>query len=443
MSQPIATRFARFAINHPEIPEEVLHAADRAILDTIGSMVVGGVHETSVRLKSALSPGTGRSTLVTGGGSDSETAAFVNGTAAHVWDMDDTSYTGLMHGSAVVLPAVLAVGQEIGSDAHSIRRSFVVGSEISYVLAEICTHSHYFRGWWSTGTFGVIGATAAVGLLFGLSENQLISAIGLAAASAGSARSMFGTDGKPLLVGESARRAVTFARLAKAGLQGPHRAFEDEHGYINLLNGGKKDIQVLESIGIRWRLVDPGLLFKSSPVCSAAHAGIELLNKLITDANADADQVAEVHAEVPELVHSCLVFSKPESSQQAQFSLPYALACSAVHGRVRFEDLGIEEIQSEKKVRFMSTVTVERSEDLSSEEMQSRFPESTRLTIKFKNGESAEGFCGTAKGMPENPLTDQELISKFENSLAHAGRDGLLEAQLGCDPTETIARLAA
>ncbi len=147
--------------------------------------------------------------FVTGGGcAGIQAAALVNGTAAHVWDFDDTSYTGIMHGSAVVFPAVLAVAQDRHVDDAALLTAFVAGSEIAYTLADIVGHGHYFQGWWSTGTFGLVGATAGVARLLGLSTGQTAHALAMAAAGAGGGRVVMGTDAKPFLVGETARRAV-------------------------------------------------------------------------------------------------------------------------------------------------------------------------------------------------------------------------------------------
>ena len=420
-TQPIARRFARFACNLERVDSEAMAAANRAILDTLGVMLAGGVHPSVRALAAAATRGEGRATLATGGRADAEAAALINGTAAHVWDFDDTSYTGIMHGSAVVLPAVMALAQELASGADSLRRAFVAGSEVAYALADLCTHAHYFGGWWSTVTLGLTGATAAAGCLLDLDEDAMTSAIGLAAAASGGGKAVLGTDAKPLLVGETARRAITFARAAQAGLTSPEDAFENERGFLQLLNRGEAAQAELETIGKRWRLTDPGLLFKTSPVCSAALSAIEQMNELMAELGASADEVAGVRAEVPELVYQSLVFPNPATPQEMQFSLPYALACAALHGRVRFEDLapgaGISPVVS----ALMARVTMARAPDLSTDALRKKHPESARLTLTLSDGRSAAGFCGTARGMPERPLSDEELLEKFRASGAYAG----------------------
>jgi len=437
MTETIARRFARFACACPDMPADVSAVADRAMLDTLGAMIAGGAHVATGAVATALPGHPGMSTRATGGTSDAETAALVNGMAAHVWDIDDTSYTGIMHGSAVVLPAVLAVAQETGASEDAVRRAFVVGSEVTYVLADLCTHSHYFDGWWSTVTFSLTGATAAVGVLLELSEDQMNAAIGLAAAASGGGKAVFGTDGKPFLVGETARRAIGFARAAKAGLTGPERAFEDDRGYLKLLNNGKADMAVIDTLGQRWRLVEPGLLFKTNPVCSAAHAAIDQMNALMRELDTQPDQIAEIHAEVPELVYISLIYPEPQTPQEAQFSLPFALACAALHGRVRFEDLLPDAIHAPQKMELMRKIRVDNVPDLSTDDMRAKFPESARLKVTLKDGRSQQGFCGVAHGMPQNPLNNKTLIAKFHAALRFAGRDGPANVA----PGENIVRL--
>lgn len=391
------------------------------MLDTLGVMAAGGVHPMVQVLARGLHGSEGPCSVLCRGTGNAETATLVNGMAAHVWDFDDTSYTGIMHGSAVVFPVVLALAEERGLGEEELTAAFIAGSEITYTLADICTHSHYFKGWWSTTTIGLVGATAAAARLLGLSTNQMTHAIGLAAAAASGGKVVFGTDGKPFLVGETARRAIGFARAAAIGLTGPTEAFEDSRGFFALVNEGAAALSEADTLGKRWRLTEPGLLFKTSPVCSAAHAAIELMARLMNEANISVDEIVSIKAEVPELVQISLVCPRPETIQQAQFSLPYSLACAALHGRVRLADLVQVEISTAKKTALMEKVTTVVAEDLSTDEMRARYPESARLGLALVDGRVVEGFCGDAYGMPKRPLTDKDLTRKFTDCFDFAG----------------------
>jgi len=324
----LALQFASWSINtkYDQIPDSVKKCARRAMTDTLGVIVAGSVHTKVVALVNALSSHRGRSSVFKNNRLSATNAATINGMAAHVWDFDDTSYTGVIHGSAIVLPAILAVAENIDASESDLISAFIVGSEVTYTLGEICTHNHFLSGWWSTGSCATIGATAAVCRLLRLDKNQCASAIGTAAVSSGVVRAIAGTDAKPYLAGQAAGQAIEIARAAQAGLTGPLDAFEQENGFFNLLNDGHSSINEASSLGIRWRIQDPGLLFKTSPVCSAAHAAIDEMAKITQNHGRPVEDIVEIVAEIPDLVRKSLVSPKPTNPQEAQFSLPYAIA---------------------------------------------------------------------------------------------------------------------
>jgi len=420
---PMAQRFAEWnaGLATDGFPDVVRGAADRAIRDTMGVMAAGGVHPSVRALADRLPGAPGPCSCLGRKAADAETAALINGMAAHAWDFDDTSYTGIMHGSAVILPAALALAEETAADEETLLAAFVAGSEIAYTIAEVAGHGHYFKGWWATVTFGLLGATAAAAKVLGLDVERTRNALGLAAASTAGGKAVLGTDGKPFLVGETAKRAIGFARAAGAGLSGPSGAIEGADGFLALLNDGASDVAEAETLGVRWRLIDPGLMFKTNPVCSAAHAPIEELARLLDEAGAGASDIAAIEAEIPELVHISLRYPRPKTVQQAQFSLPYALACAALHGRVRLEDLNADEIESPAKHALMEKVESAVAADLSTDDMRARYPESARLALTLADGRRLEGFCPEARGMPGRPLTDSQLAEKFERCLEFAG----------------------
>ena len=358
-----------------------------------------------------------------------QAAALVNGTAAHVYDFDDTSYTGIMHGSAVILPAILAVAGEIACSREALITAFVAGSEIAYTLADSLTHSHYFKGWWSTGTLGLVGATAAVSRLYGLAGETTASAIGLAAAGAGGTRAIVGTDGKAFFVGDAARRAVDFAKAAAVGTSGPHDAIESARGFVPVLNDGRIRPDQIDTLGQRWRLADPGILLKRYPVCSAAHALIEQTAALVGEAQCGDSDVAVAICEIPELVDISLVYDTPTRIQQAQFSLPYAVACALRHGAVRLKDLNREKITAPGLRALMTRVEKRVDPELSTDAMRAQYPESARVTLVLNDGRRLSGFCGEAYGMPGRPLSDEDLVGKFSECLRFAGHDADLAAR--------------
>ncbi|MBL8672459.1 MAG: MmgE/PrpD family protein [Alphaproteobacteria bacterium] len=424
----MARQLARWAVGVrlDDVPPDVRHVARRSILDTVGVTLVGRSHGTLARLRSVaarlypMPAGDRMRGRVSAAG-----AALVNATAAHVYDFDDTSYTGVMHGSAPVLPAALAVAQDRDIDGRRLLEAFVAGVEVTYAVALAAQARLYSKGWWSTGTFAVLGATVAAGKLLDVDAERMTAAIGLAAAQANGAKSIFGTDGKAYLCGRTAQAGVEIAHAAAGGLTGPADAFESARGFFALLNDGMCDPGAVDALGTVWRQVDPGIMFKSYPICSAAHAAAELAPRLLVRARRTAVQVAQVIVDVPPLVALSLVHADPRTAQEAQFSAPFAVACALMHGSIGPEHLAAPVIADPALRALMAKVEMRVDQALAAGDLARRCPEGSRVTLRFADGGEASAYLGSFAGMPDNPLDDQAIEAKFRHCvcLSEAGAD--------------------
>ncbi len=73
-------------------------------------------------------------------------AALATGTLVHALDFDDTHAGGLVHATAVVLPALLAVGEQVGADADEALVAAVVGYETVCRIAGAAPHAFHDAG---------------------------------------------------------------------------------------------------------------------------------------------------------------------------------------------------------------------------------------------------------------------------------------------------------
>lgn len=407
------------------VPGDVVRVARRCIIDLVGVTLAAATHPATRRVSSyaeqAYGPGPA---AVVGLGSrlSAPGAALVNGTAGHVLDYDDTSYTGIMHGSTVVLPAALAATEHAGGDGRRLLEAFVVGSEVAYAVAMLCTTRHYHKGWWSTGTFGAIGAAAAAAKAMGLSAAQAASALGLAGVQATGQKIAFGTDAKPYLAGRAASIGVEAAMLARAGLRGPVAVLEGERGFLQLLNDGYSDTAGIDALGQVWRLVDPGILFKRYPVCSGAHAAVELTERLLAENGIGGDEVREVRCEVTPVVAISLRYERPQAVQEAQFSMPFAIGIVLARGELNIDSLRDDTLADPRIRATMEKVHMRRVDSLHNEDA----PEGARVTIVMNDGRELSGYLGQPTGMPGNPMSDDQLHAKF---LRCAAAGGVQEAE--------------
>src|SRR5437870_4735499 len=111
-------------------------------------------------------------------------AAFVNGTAAHGEDFDDTFEGGPVHAGAVVVPAVLAAAEQEGRDGASALLGVAVGVETICRLSLVVPKAVHKAGFHPTAVLGTIAAAAGVGAALKLEVRQLANALGIAGSMA-------------------------------------------------------------------------------------------------------------------------------------------------------------------------------------------------------------------------------------------------------------------
>src|SRR5207244_7295896 len=111
-------------------------------------------------------------------------AAFVNGTAAHGEDFDDTFEGGPVHAGAVIVPAVLAACERHNPDGPSALIGIAVGVETMCRLSRVAPTLTHKAGFHPTAVFGALGATAGIGAALGLTQRQLVDALGIAGSMA-------------------------------------------------------------------------------------------------------------------------------------------------------------------------------------------------------------------------------------------------------------------
>src|SRR5580692_11974774 len=143
-----------------KLPPGAVDVARLGFIDTIATMIAGSRDEAPQLLRKALSPPPGRATLYfTGETAPAPEAAWINGTAAHALDYDDVAVRG--HPSTVLVPAILAEGEALGSSGRDMIAAYVAGYEVWAELSRRDPGHHHRKGWHPTGIFGAIGAGAA------------------------------------------------------------------------------------------------------------------------------------------------------------------------------------------------------------------------------------------------------------------------------------------
>src|SRR4051812_14373126 len=187
---------------------------------------------------------------------DSAGAAFVNGTAAHGEDFDDTFEGGPVHAGAVIVPAVLAIGERHRIDGKAALEGIAVGIELMCRLGLVAPKTVHKAGFHPTAVFGAMGAAAAVGKVLKLEQKQIVDAMGIVGSMASGIIEYLaeGTWTKRMHAGWAAQSGMRAALLARAGFSGPRTVFEGVHGFFHgFANTVKGDYDALTGdFGSRW-----------------------------------------------------------------------------------------------------------------------------------------------------------------------------------------------
>jgi 2-methylcitrate dehydratase PrpD len=329
----VTTVTARLAASHArlsldDLPPEALTVGRQCTLDWLGCAVAGSTEPLSVILRDELlAPSSepppeglagGATVIGHGRGAPMLAAALVNGAAGHALDYDDTHTTMSGHPTAPVLPAVLALAEELGSSGAEVLVALVTGIEVECRLSAVLGPEHYERGWHATGTLGVVGAAAACARLLGLDEQRWTHALALAVTQSSGLKASFGTMAKPLHAGRAAADGLLAARLAARGFTGNPAVVEAPQGMAQAASSGPAATDRLDRYEGRWLVTET--LFKYHAACYLTHAAIDAAASLRSSVP-DPGQVDAIEVTVhPSLLGVCAI-AEPTTGLEGKFSL--------------------------------------------------------------------------------------------------------------------------
>lgn len=409
------------ALRFEDLPEDVVHCAKRCILDTLGVAYAGSTTTTAglCREHAARAYAPGSCTVIGSGEALAATGAtFSNAVAAHALDFDDTSYAGILHSSALVLPAVLATCEERDLSGKDLLVSFVAGTEVELALGLALGHEPYLRGWLVTSVLGAVGAAAGAARAFGLAAAGVEAALALAAGQTGGLQSCLGSPAKPYYAGRASNAGLTAATLAALGLADVGDTFERPHGFLDLFAEGRFSESMLARLGASYSLLDPGVCFKCYPVCSAAQAAVEGLELILARDLVGRDEVARVICKVPPLVVRNLCFDRPSTVAEAQFSLPFAIGAVLACGSLSPKSLSAEVLASRELQRASAKVqTIVAGDDYD----WAGGSEGAEVTVVTADGRSLTERVPHARGSSVRPMSDRDLEGKARSCVS----DGL------------------
>lgn len=426
----LTRRLAGFvsALDFEPIPAEAVATVKRGFIDCVGVMFAGR-EEAVVRvlLSQGLCSGKAESTfLFDRGKTSAPDAALINATAGHALDYDDVAIDG--HPSVVLVPAILAEGERLGSSGRDLIAAYVAGYEVWGELASRDQDKHHARGWHPSAVFGALAAAAAGARLAKLDAERTTHALAAAASMAGGLTANFGSMMKPLQVARAAQSGLIAARLAAGGFTASPDALEHRGGFLAAFSPAgrvRTDGEITP-----WHILKNGLNIKRYPVCYALHRSIDGLLSLNSKNSIEIENIREIEMSIGKLQAGMLRHSRPQSALDAKFSAEFAAASSLVAGRVGLAELSDPFVKSAPVQQLLAKVKVLPVDDPDPEDPIFSRVDCVRVTLSDGTVLAGEPVA-RAKGHAHNPLGMQELRAKFEDcvgqALPPARRDALFD----------------
>ncbi len=396
----VATASAR---DLPALDREILrlHAADVIVAR------IAGAHTSEGRAVSQLYPG-GR-----GAGSIAGLCALVRLT-----EIDDIHIGSCTTPSSVAVPVAMGIGAETGCDPERLESAIWAGTELIVRLGKAIDGARVlYKGLWPTRTGATIGAAAAAARVWGLTTEQTVHALSLAAMTTA------GRTGK--FKGEPSGRWIVFEAAVADGIKAAAAAQAGFSGDPDLLEGkwleGALGVPVDTSQltdGLGHTSVYPELSLK--PYCTARQAlsAAEAMRGLMAE-GLDPETIVRIVIRVP-TAYAVMVGQKLDPAIRASSYVSAAglvavaaLAPGALYDVERASVLGDPRI-----LRLSQLATVEADTAF-----DPGFPNIWPAELVVETTEATLRRTVTdPAGAPGNRIDDAGLLFKSRNVLGHFGR---------------------
>jgi 2-methylcitrate dehydratase PrpD len=436
----VTAKLARytFATRWGDVPANVRHQAKRSFMNLFAVALAGcRTQPIEIALASLAEFSGGKQATVIGRAEriDALSAAFLNAAAANVHDFCDTHLATVIHPTAPVAPALLALAELKKVSGPDLLLAFILGNEVQARIGLAISPHHYNKGWHITSTCGAFGAAAGSGKLLGLNESQLVEALGNASTQASGLCECLGTPAKSASVGNAARNGLWSALLAEKGFGGPAEPLAGRQGFYNAMGDTPDLAKITDGLGESWEILKTS--YKPYPCGFVIHPVLDCVLDWRRDFPA-AEVTRVVVRGNPLLAHRT---DRPNIStgRESQVSVQHAVAAALVHGAAgldQFTDVCVADPRVEALRR---KVEVLRDESIST----------IAAAVDISTGDGAVYYLNqsAARGSDANPMSDKDLEQKLrtvaEGWNPRHDVTPLIDAIWALDKSEDVSRLAS
>lgn len=406
-----------------QVAEATRASVRRELLDYLGAAVAGrAAAGLPAWLKVLIDMGGRPDARVIGGPRvPAPTAALCNGYYGHVLEFDDTHDEAVLHAGSAAIPAAFAAAGLRGElSGKEFCEAVLLGIELTCRLGVATKLNLIEGGWIYTALFGHFGATLAAARLVDPRPEVLRNALGIVycLASGNHQSTREGAPTKHVQPGFAAANAITAALMASGGLPGVQHPLTGEDGLSRVyLHDIFDAVRATRGLGTEWEF--DRLSIKPYPTCRLTHPAISAALDLHAQLGRDVEKIERVELVIGPQAHDVVGRDAtekrtPRTRVNAQFSVYWCVASALAYGEVTPRQLAEEIPPSPALQKWISKLSGTADPAAAQRDVGG---------CKLR----AYGAFGTldveqtsAKGHPDNPLTEDELLAKFKANLRYA-----------------------
>lgn len=434
-------------LSYEEIPPEVIERAQDCLIDSFGAAIYGAdLPWSRVIIDYARRYGAGGKSSILGsshGKVQAPLAALANGALVHSFELDNVRQPGAgVHAGATLMPAGLAIAEELGLSGEEFITAFVAGCEVMFRIGHACRETSERLGFHAPALTGTFGAAVTAGRLMGLDIPQMVCALGIAGSLSSGllefAKSGTGGMVKRLHLGRAAEGGVLAASLARAGFTGPETILEGKFGFLQAFSREPDLSRLTHGLGKQYEVMN--ICMKRFPCHINAQAPIQAVQELQTEfkfAGREAEGITIAGGEKILTHHN---IPEPKDVMMAQYSIPFSVALSL------FRDPADPRSFSEANIRDPEILSLSRRIKPVLDEACGYIEgyRGARVTIRLRGGREQVREVKEFKGTPACPLSRKEIKDKFSllaSGLGKATSERLVQRIENLAAEKNVARL--
>jgi 2-methylcitrate dehydratase len=434
----ITRQMADFAIDlrYDDIPAPELKEAKRFVLDSVGCALAAVDNEDMAAMYRFIDKlgGTPEASLIgSGTKTNAPNAALMNSLLVRALDYNDIYWEqDPSHPSDIIFGAI-SPAEALGKDGRETLVGILIAYELEMRWCLACFPGVREVGW-HHATLTQFVSPFVAGRMYGLDANRMVAAAGISGSShftlgavvAGHLTNMKNTA-DPL----ATQAGVLAALMAREGYSGPVEVIEGKEGFQHVIhNVALKPEILLKELGTHYLITQ--CAYKAFPTEALTHQPISAVLNVMEKHDLIAEDLAEIHIETTTRGADILSDPSkydPQTKETADHSLPYCIAAAAADGGLwptSFE----EEKLFDPRIRAL----LPKIEVVANEEIDSLFPAVKRAiaTITTQDGRQFSETVDHAKGSPQNPMSDKEVVAKFRanasRAVSQARQDEIIDA---------------